>query len=107
MISGLLSQLYWSLALIFVICEISERVSSGFREIDFIIGQFTWYLLPINIWEMLPMITTYVQDPVIFVIFGAVGCNRYAFQKVSFTRKKMIFHTFKLIFQSFTLHYIR
>lgn len=72
---------FWSFAQVFVFCDSSERLTSGFEEID-IHYLCDWYLFPIRFRRMLPTIITSTQKPVILEGFGNVMCTRELFKKV-------------------------
>lgn len=64
-------------------CEIVEKLSGLFNRIGDVINQFSWYLLPIEIKQMLPTIILTTQCPVVLKCFGSISCLRDAFKKVN------------------------
>lgn len=78
-----LYELCWSFGLIFVASELCQRISSAFDEIDYEVDQLSWYLFPIEIWRMLPMIIMSAQEPITFECFGSISCERITFKNVS------------------------
>lgn len=78
-----LSLLWWALILTYFPCELGERLSNAMEEIKDSIGQFNWYLFPIEIRKVLPTILIGVQQPVEIRFFGSISCNRESFKKVS------------------------
>lgn len=64
-------------------CELSQRIENTFIEIDAIIGRCDWYLYPIEIQRILPMIISMTQQPVTIECFGSASCNRDQFKKVN------------------------
>lgn len=79
----LLFQLCWSLALIFISCDLCEKTSDAYNEIDYEISQLDWYLLPFAVKKLLPIIIMNAQKEVKFECFGTViSGDRDAFKKV-------------------------
>lgn len=72
----------YGLSILFLACELSQRLGNAFTEIDRMIEQFDWYLFPLNIRRMLPIIIAVAQEPVNLECFGSISCNRAVFQKV-------------------------
>lgn len=71
----------------FVFCELGQRTTNAFEDIDDIICQFDWYLFPIELKRMLPMFVNVAQQPVEIACFGSFKCSRETFKKVCFRRK--------------------
>lgn len=74
--------LIWTLALVFVPCEIGERVRSEFMKLNFTIGQFNWYFFSYEIQKTLPIIIINAQADVLIQWFGSISCVREVFKKV-------------------------
>lgn len=74
--------LFWTLALVFVPCEIGERVRMEFMKLDFTIGQFSWHLFSQDIQKILPIVINNAQQPVLIEWFGSISCIREVFKKV-------------------------
>lgn len=72
----------WSFCTILLICELGERLTTKFDEIDLEICFWNWYLFPNEIQRMLPIIIVGTQEPVVGAGFGNVSCTRAAFQRV-------------------------
>ena len=73
---------FFALALVFIACELGQRMSDEFEGIDFTIDQFDWYLFPIEIKRMLPTIIAVAEQPVSLECFGSITCVREVFRKV-------------------------
>lgn len=58
------------------------RMSMEFDDVDAIIGQFKWYLFPLEVQKLLPTLMISAQQEVGFEYFGSKMCNRETFQKV-------------------------
>lgn len=54
----------------------------AFMEIDYVVGQMHWYLLPANIWKVLPFVVEASQKPIRLRVFGSTSCAREDFQAV-------------------------
>ena len=73
-----------------LICEFVGRISNEFNEIGYLIEQFDWYLFPIEMLRMLPIILLNTQQLVTFKCFGTMACDRETFGKVNLeSMKKM------------------
>lgn len=75
-------EMLWSSTMIFLYCEIGEKVTHGFNEISHEIGQIDWYLFPIEQLKFLPTIISVVQQPMHFSGFGSISYTREDFKKV-------------------------
>lgn len=80
----LIIEICYAFGLVYTICEIGEKFYDSFKKINDVINHFKWYLLPVNIQQMLPTIILIAQRPVVFKCFGSISCLREAFKKVSF-----------------------
>lgn len=67
---------------VFIICELCQRMADGFVKIEITIEQFHWYLFPIEIQRMLPVIIAVAQQPVTLECFGSIACTRDVFKDV-------------------------
>lgn len=65
-------EMFWTFGAIFIGCELCERVSSGYSEIDDAVNQFDWYLFSPKVKRFLPMVIINTQKPIIFKCFGFV-----------------------------------
>lgn len=74
----------WVIFLLFISCELGQRVSNEFDEIDDGVSALNWYRFPKNIWRVIPLIMTDTQQAVRINCFGKnITCTREIFQKVS------------------------
>lgn len=76
-------QIVATYGVIFLICELGERVSNEFIQVDNVVGQLKWYLFPTNIQKILPIVMIGTQEPVIFWGYGNFVSSREAFKNVS------------------------
>lgn len=72
----------FGLILVFIVCEIGQRMNDAFDEIGSTINQFDWYLFPIEEQRMCLMIITIAQQPVAVGCFGSIKCTREVFKNV-------------------------
>lgn len=68
--------------LVLLVCEVGQRITDEFRGVDEAFGNVHWYLLPLELQRMLPLIIAYTQEPVIIAFFGSASCTRNQFKKV-------------------------
>lgn len=71
------------LVIVFIVSELGQRLNNAFEEIDLTIEQFDWYIFPIEIQRMLPMIIANAQQTVSLECFGSIACAREVFKNVS------------------------
>lgn len=64
-------------------CELCNRLSIGFDDINGIIDEFDWHLFPIRMKKALLIVMMNAQEPVEFSCFGSFSCNRDTFKKAS------------------------
>lgn len=63
-------------------CEIGQRFTNAFSDVDDVLGQLKWYLLPIEVQRILPIAIMYSQEPLLVKFFGNMSCSREQFKKV-------------------------
>lgn len=66
----------------FIVCELGQGINSAFDGIDSAISLLHWYLFPIEIQRMLPMIMAHTQRPVLLECLGSTKCTRDVFKDV-------------------------
>lgn len=76
---------YWfsTTTLAFILSEFGQRICDAYDEINDAINQTEWYLLPIEMQRMLPIIMMNAQQSLELNFFGSFSCNREQFQRVS------------------------
>lgn len=67
---------------VFVICELCQRISDQYDELNDIFGQIKWYLFPMKIQRLLPLIVMSTQELVSIECFGSIACDRETSKKV-------------------------
>lgn len=97
---------FFGFALIYVVCELSQRISNAFCDIsDAIDTGYDWYLYPLELQRMLPLIMLPIQKPVVIRCFGCVQCSRRAFKNVSMNPKPTHFKTKKRKFTGISIDF--
>lgn len=76
-------QTFYAFGVMFVSCELSQRICLAFEECYEMINQFEWYFWPADIQRILPIIMSYAQRPVEIQCFGSWACGRETFKYVS------------------------
>lgn len=79
----LVMEIVCSFGSIFIACELGERASLAFDEIDQMVGQFNLYYFPPNVMKMLPIFLAMVQKTFRIGVFGSIKCGRESFKNVS------------------------
>lgn len=72
--------------IVFVICELGQRPTNAYEDLEDVIGQFDWYLFPIELQRMLPTFTNLTQQTIELPCFGSFACSRETFKKVRCTQ---------------------
>lgn len=80
-----------ALAVVFIACELGQRLSDAFEKISLIVNRFGWYLFPIEMKRLLPMIIKISQQSVELECFGSISCTRDVFKNVSIKEKRPSF----------------
>lgn len=88
----------YAVGLIFVACELGQRMSDAFEEICDLIGKFSWYSFPDKLKNNLTTIIIVAQQPVEIECFGSITCSRFSFKNVSwlFSRTIIVFDLLRL-----------
>lgn len=73
----------YAFGLVFLVCELCQRVCDGFAEMNKTMNQFHWQSYPIEIQRLLPIVIIFTQQPIDFEVFGSITCCRESFKKVS------------------------
>lgn len=78
-----LADILCAIIVVFVGCELGQRLSNAFEEIIDEFEKFHWYLFPIGINRSLPMLMSEAQAPVEMEVFGSITCCRPVMNFVS------------------------
>lgn len=73
----------YAFGILFIGCELGQRVSLAFEECREMVNQFEWYLFPAEIQRMLPLILHFTQQPFNITCYGSTNCDRGTFKAVS------------------------
>lgn len=79
---------FYAFGSLFLVCDLGQRLSNAYDEIDFVINQLDWYQFPDEIRQVWPIIINMVQQSVEIRCFGSVSCNRETLKKVSLWMEK-------------------
>lgn len=72
----------WIFGFVFILCEIGQRLTDAIYAIVYEFEQLKWYLLPIKIQRILPIILMNAQKPMTMGCFGIVVGDRNQFKQV-------------------------
>lgn len=81
----------YAFGVLFIACELGQRISLAFVECSQMIDQFKWYAFPAKVQRMLPMILKFNQQPFEIKCFGNMKCNRDTFKYVRTIGKSIPF----------------
>lgn len=73
---------FWAFAFVVFFCEFGHRVFNAFDDLNIAIDQFDWFLFPIEIQKMLPLVMSGCQKPCCIKGFGDFLCIRDTSKKV-------------------------
>lgn len=73
---------FYSICVLFATCELDERLSIAYDQMDAEIAQFDWYLFPIEVQQLLPIVIMNAQQPIVLACFGSISVNRETLKKV-------------------------
>lgn len=79
----IISYACYAFGLVFLSCELSQRVTNQYEEINDLTKQFDWYLFPNEIKRILPIFMIGPQQSVEFYCFGTITSSRETFKKVN------------------------
>lgn len=74
----------WPLGLAFFSCELGQQFTNTFDRFTDDFDQLDWYLFPVKIQRILPIVINNVQKAVSFECFGIISGSRDQFRKVEF-----------------------
>lgn len=75
--------MFYLFAPIVGVCEFGEHLYGTFEEINAVYNQFTWYLFPYNVQQVLPVLLMAAQNPIELRVFGSIACGRITLKNVS------------------------
>lgn len=80
----------YAFSVMFICCELAQRISVAFDECSEMVDQLDWYLFPAKIQRMLPTILNFTQQPIEIKCFGSTACDRETFKSVSYEASQSI-----------------
>lgn len=75
--------MFFAFALIFLFCEVGERIISACDRINDEIWMSFWYEFPSDIKKMLSFVISFAQHPIKIHGLGNIQCNRQSFKEVA------------------------
>lgn len=72
----------YAFGIIFLTCELGQRLTNAFEQIQDEIKKFEWYLFSSEIQQMLPTILIVSQQSIELECFGSISGLRETFKKV-------------------------
>lgn len=74
---------FYAFGFVFVVCELCERVSQGFNDINDVFNECNYLLFPIELQRLAPIAVIFTQQPMEFNFFGRITCSRECFKLVN------------------------
>lgn len=74
----------------FTACEIGQRINYAFDRIYSTVDQLDWYMLPLELKRLFPMIIGITQQPIEMECFGSITCVRPVFKDVNNKQFKLL-----------------
>lgn len=78
----LIVEILYQFGSVFIICEVGEQLKNRFIQIDHSFEQLKWYLFPVDVQKLLPLIIANIQQEATIACFGSLSCTRELFEKV-------------------------
>lgn len=88
MLIVMIFEVFYSFCMVFIPCELGERLMSEYENIEYVISQFDWYLLPAEVQRILPTIIINAQQAVNIQCFGSTNTSRESFQRVRWKKSE-------------------
>lgn len=79
---------FWAVGLVFVACEVGQRLTYAYVRFADEIEKLDWNLFPLKIQRMLPTIMNNSQVPLELMCFGSTTVSRDTFKRVSLIMKR-------------------
>lgn len=76
-------EVIYAFGVLFIACELFQRIVLAFDKCNDTINQLKWYLFPVDMQPMLPIIISATQQPIETKCFGSMACDRESFKYVS------------------------
>lgn len=75
-------EVFYSFGVLFMSCEIGQRLNVAFDECGRKVELLVWYLFPTKVQRMVPLIMNFTQQPIEITCFGSTACGRETFKYV-------------------------
>lgn len=76
----------FSFGLVFLYCEMGERIAAYFATVDAAVSEIDWHLFPIATQRMMPVVLMVTRKAVQLRGFGNVSATRETFKRVRHTQ---------------------
>lgn len=76
-------EVIYAFGILFIACELFQRISLAFDGCNDTISQLKWYLFPVKLQPMMPVIINASQKSIEIKCFGSMACDRESFKYVS------------------------
>lgn len=76
-------EIIYAFGILFTSCELGQRIGFSYDECREIVDQFDWYLFPVEIQRIWPMLLNFTHQSFQLKCFGSIECNRDTFKSVS------------------------
>lgn len=77
---------FGTLLLSMICCEMGEQLSDTCGGVEESLAQVRWYLFPLEIQQLFPIVIQYSQERLVIRFFGSMAVTRAQFRKVSLER---------------------
>ena len=91
-------QVIYAFGVLLITCELGQQINLAFIDCSDMIDQFDWYLFPIEIQRMLPLILNFAQQPIEVKCFGSAACDRETFKYVRVYTNEITIKLTKVIY---------
>lgn len=88
----------YAFGLIFIVCELCQKITDGFNKMNETLNQFNWQSYPIEVQRLLPIFIIITQQPMDFKVFGSIACCRESFKNVSYNTTSSLECSYGIIY---------
>lgn len=79
---GPFSELLWSFGLVWIFCNLCEKLTTAFEEVCGAFDLLDWYFYPPKMTKILPVMIMNAQRRVVVECFGKISCSLETFKAV-------------------------
>lgn len=76
-------EIFYPFAVLLLACELGQRINVAYEECSEMVDHLDWYLLPMKVQRLHPLVLHFTQQPIDIKCFGSVECCRDTFKYVS------------------------